>query len=91
MIGVLLDLFNEAEGFQIGHDLLAGLMARHALIRAAVLVDSGVFVEDSDKRQTVFLARGKVVRVMRRRHLDDAGPKLGVNEFVPDHGELAIH
>ena len=51
----------------------------------------GRLVEDVDLRQVVRLAHRVVVRVVRGRHLHEAGAELGVDVPVAEDGYLAVH
>ncbi len=64
VVGVVLDLLHQAQGLQVGHHGLAGLVPVHALILAAVLVHLAVVVQDADGVQIVAQAHLKVVGVV---------------------------
>ncbi len=57
---------------------------------AAGFVDRAVEVQDVDLGETVALARGEVVEVVRGRHLHHSGAELRIDQHrVGDDGELA--
>ena len=63
----------------------------HALIFAAVLIDGRVIIQNIDDRQVVPFADLKVVRVMRRRNLYNAGSLFHVRVLVADNRNRAVH
>ena len=86
----VLDVVEEAAGFEIGNDRLAALPAVHAaVLRAGEFVHRAVIVHDVDFGEIVALAHEEVVRVVRGRDFHDARAKLAVHVVVGDHGDLA--
>ena len=87
---VLLGLDQQAERIEVGHDLLARDEAVEAAVRhRCVVVDCGVEREHADDRQLMPLADRVVVRVVRRRDLDDARAELAVDVRIGDHRNRA--
>src|SRR5690606_2663696 len=76
-------------GAQRGDDGGAGLQPVLAL-EGAVGGDDRVLVHDRDGGQVVAAADLEVVRVVRRGHLDRAGPELGVDVLVGDDRDRAV-
>ena len=72
-------------------DGLAALLAGHAGKLAIALDDHRVLIENVDLRQIVGLAHGVIVGVVRRRDLDKAGAKVGVDMPILKDGDLAVH
>ena len=91
VVGMLGGFFQEAQGIQIGHDGLAGLIAVHALIFAAVLVDFAAVVQDADGFQVVAHSHLEVVGVVGGGHLHAAGAELHVHVIVGHDGDLLVH
>jgi len=90
-VAVRLGLDEVAARFKILDDLFAALVAVHAVIRAAILVDTAVVADDADDFQAVAEADLKVVRVMCGRHLDCAGAEIQLHIVVRNDGNLAVH
>ena len=91
VVGVVLHLFQEAQGFQVGHHGLAGLVAVHAAVLAAVFIDGAVVVEDADGLEIVPETHLEVVGVVGRGHLDAAGAEVHLHVLVGHNGDLPVH
>ena len=91
IVGVGLGLDQIALGLQIGHDGLAALVAVHALVLAAVLVDLTVVGDAADDLQMVAQTHFKVVGVVSRGHLHGAGAEADLAVLVAHNGDLAAH
>ena len=89
-VGVVLDLDEVALGLKVRDYGLAGLVAVHAVILAAVYY-LRVVVEDEDVVEVVPLGDLEVVRVVAGRHLDAAGAEVHLDVVVSDDGYLAAH
>ena len=89
-MGVILDLDEVALGLEVGDDGLAGLVAVHAVVLAAVYY-LRVVVEDEDVVKVVPLGDLEVVRVVAGRHLDAAGAEVHLDVVVGDDGYLTAH
>ncbi len=88
---VFVDLFQQAERIEVGHDRFTRVEAVHAAVLfRRVVVDLGVQREDGNQRQVVALAHRVVVEVVGGRHLDHAGAELAVHVFVGDDGNLTL-
>ena len=48
-------------------------------------------IEDVDLLKPVALSHGEVVRIVRRRHLHEAGAEIGVDVEIREDGNLAVH
>ena len=88
---VLLASAGEPTVAELDLDGLARLEAVQPFERTGVLVHRAVEVEDVDLLEAVALAGRKVVRVVGRRHLHDAGAELGVDQLrVEDDRNQAV-
>ncbi len=88
---VRLDGFEQADGFEICHYLLACFEAiEAAILLRRVVVDFRVEREDFDLRQAVTLADLIVVQIVRGRHLDHAGTEFAIDVVVGDHRDFAV-
>ena len=89
-VGVVLHLYKVATGLKVGHDGLAGLVAVHAVVLAAVY-HAAVLVQHEDELQAVALGDLEVVGVVARRHLHAAGAEVHLDVFIRHDGYLAPH
>ena len=89
VVAVILGLDQVARRFQVGHDLLAALVAVEPLVLPAVFVDGAVVGDDADDLQIVALAHLEVVGVVGGGHLHRAGAEADLAVLVPDDGDLA--
>ena len=89
--GVVFDLFEQAERFEIGYDLLAGFVAIEPGVLAAIRGDLCVAADDFDERERVAFAGFEIVGIVRGGDFNDAGAEFGVGHFVENDGDLAIH
>ena len=90
-MGIGLGLDEVALGLQIGHNGLAALVAVHALVLAAVLVDGAVVGDDADDLQVVAQAHLEVVGVMGGGHLHGTGTEADLAVLIAHDGDLAVH
>ena len=90
IVGVGLDLLQIAARLQVGHDGLAGLVAIHAGVLAAVGGHVGGLVQHLHDGQVVALAHLEVVGVMRGGDLHHAGAELHVHVGIGDDGDLLV-
>ena len=91
IVVVRLHLHQIALLLQILHDGLAALVAVHAVVGAAVLVDVTVIGNDPDDLQIVPQTHLKVVGVVGGGHLYRAGAEADLAVFVAHDGDLTIH
>ena len=91
LVGVRLNLFNQALLLQVDFDLLAHIEAVHAHIEHSLLVESAVIVEDVDALEVVFLAEHIVVDIVSRSYFKTAGTKFDIDIFVFDHRDYTTH
>ena len=91
VVAVGLGFHQIALGLQIGHDGLAALIAIHALIAAAILVDGAVVGDAADDLQIVAQAHLEVVGVVGGRHLHRAGAETDLAVLVAHDGDLPVH
>ncbi len=89
--GVIFDLLDQTELFEIRHDPLARFEPVETGIAAGLLGHSGVFANDFDLGQIVALAGLKVVGIVRGRDFHDAGAEFGIGQVVENDGNFAIH
>ena len=88
---VVVDLLQQAGGFQVRDDVFAGLEAVHAAVGLRrLIVDVGLIGEDIDQRQVVALAHRVIVEIMRGRDLHAAGAEILVHVIVGDDRDFAI-
>src|SRR5262249_1389776 len=87
----ILGLDEEALGFEVGDDALAGFEAIEAGVGAGVFIHVGRLVHDGDFRKVVAFPGGEVVGVVSGGNLDGAGSEARVGDFVEDDRDLAIH
>jgi hypothetical protein len=88
---VLLGLDQRAAGFQVGHDGFAGHEAVHApVFFRRVVVDGGLQRQHTNHVQTLALAHGVVVGVVRGRHLHHAGAKGFIHIGIGNDGDGAV-
>ena len=85
-----LNLDEVAARIEILHDLLSRLQCRHARVFASVFVDDAAVVHDVDDRQLVAQADLKVVRVVRRRDLHNAGAEILLDIRIRDNRDFPI-
>ena len=91
VVGVVLDAGQQALLFQVGDDLLARKIAVESRISAAFGIDVRLRVHHVDRGQMMALAQGKVIGVVRRRHLHRAGAEVAADPLVENDGNLAVH
>ena len=72
--------------FQIGQNPLPRLVAIEAGIGAGGGIHVRRLVHDADRRQALALPQGKIVGVMRRRHLHRAGTELAAHPAIGHEG-----
>ena len=70
---------------------LRALVAVHALVLAAVVVDLAVVVQHADGLQVVAQAHLKVVGVVGGGHLHAAGAEVHLHILVGHDGDLPVH
>ena len=88
---VFFRLDQQAQGFQIGHDGLAGGEAiQSPVFFRCVVVDGGGEREHADHRQAMALAHGIVVLVVRGGDLHHAGAEGAVDVFIGNHRDFAL-
>ena len=89
--GVVVDALQQAGGFEVGDDLLAGVVAVEAAVGGrCLIIDGRVIGQDVDQRQAVPLAHVVVVEVMRGRDLHATGAEFGVHVVVGDYRNFAV-
>ena len=76
---------------QFLHDRLSRLIAVHARIFPAILIDGGVVVHDIDLRQMMSLTHFKVIRVVRRSDLHCSCTELFVHIVIRHDRNLTPH
>ena len=86
-----LNLLQKAQGLQVGHYRLAGLVAVHALIFPAVFIDHTVVVQHPDGVQVVPQPHLEVVGVVGGGHFHAAGAELQIHVLVGHDGDLPVH
>ena len=91
VVGIGLGLHEIALGLEIGHDGLAALITVQTAVFAAVFVHLAVVVEDADNLEIVPQADLKVVRVVRRGHLDRAGAEADLAVLIAHDRNFAVH
>ena len=91
VVGIRLRLHEIALGLEVGHDGLAALITVQTAVFAAVFVHLAVVVEDADNLEIVPQADLKVVRVVRRGHLDRAGAEADLAVLIAHDRDLAVH
>ena len=91
VVAVRLHLHQISARFQIGDDLLSGLVAVETLILSAVFVDLAVVVQNPDDFQIVAQSHFKVIGVVGGGHLNAAGAKVHLGVIVSDDGDFLIH
>ena len=84
------DFFDEATGLEILHDLFASLETVQAGVRAAVLVNGRVRIEDVDLLQAMTPPDFKVVDVVRGCDLECTRAELAVDVAIRDDGNPAL-
>ena len=91
VVAVVLHLHQISLLLQVGNNGLPGVVAVHAFILTAQLVDLAVVVQDPDDIQVVPQAHLEVVGVMGGGHLDAAGAEFHLRVVVGHHGNLFVH
>ena len=91
IVHMILYLYQKSLLLQLLHDGFSRLVAIHARILAAVLVDGGVVVQDVDLRQIVASSHLKVIGVMGRRNLYHAGSEFLIHISVRNDRNLTAH
>ena len=87
---MVVDAFQQAGGFEIRDDALAGIKTcQSAIGLRCLVVDAGIVVENVPQGQVVALPHGVVVKIVCGRNLDAARAKLGVDVVIGDHRDLA--
>ncbi len=89
-VGVVFDGFEEALGFEVGDDAVAGFVAVEAVVGRAGEGDVGGLVEDAGAGEVVALADGEVVGVVRGRDFDGSGAELGLGPVVGEDGDFSV-
>ena len=87
---MVLDGNEQAGGFEVGDDLFARNEAVEAVVGRAGQSDVRGRVEDGERGESVALADGEVVGVVRGRDLDRAGAELGLRPVVGEDGDFAV-
>ena len=82
---VVVHLFQQSQGVDLGHDLLTGFNRRHAAVVQGVLVHEAVETDDSHARKVVSLADLEVCGVMAGSDLEGARAEIQQDSFVRDH------
>ena len=80
-----------ADLLELLHERLAAGIAIHALIMPRARGHLPFRIDDDDLRQIVPQSHLKVVRVVRRRHLDRARPKCGIDIGVGKERDAPSH
>jgi hypothetical protein len=88
--GMAFDGYQEAGGFKVGDDPLAGGEAVETVIGGAGEINVGRRVEDVGLGKVVALADGEVVGVVGGGDLDGAGSELGLGPLVGEEGDVAL-
>ena len=91
LVGVGLDLLEQAGLLQVLFDLTAHVEAVHAHIHAGSLADGAVVVEDVNGFQVEFFAQHVVVDVVGRRYLEATRTKLDIDIVVFDDRDFAAY
>jgi len=91
VVAVRLHLYQVSARFQVGDNLLSGLVAVETLILSAVFVDLAVVVQHPDDLQVVAQTHLEVVGVMGGGHLDAAGAEVHFGVIVCDNRDFLIH
>jgi hypothetical protein len=87
IVGVVLHLYQVSLGVQVGHNGLPGLVAVHAFVFAAQIVDLALVVQHPDDLQIMPQAHLEVVGVMGGGHLDAAGTEFHLGIVIGHHGD----
>ena len=90
-MAVWLDLDKVALLFQIGNNLLARFIAVESLIFSAEFIDNALVIQHADDLQIVTQTDFKVVRIMRRCHLDATGTEVHFSVIIGNDGNFFIH
>ena len=87
---VVFDAHEESHLVQFFDNLFACGIALHTRKLAAVFVDGRIVIHNIDFRQVMTFADLKVVGVVRRRNLDNAGTKLHVDVRICHNRNLSL-
>ena len=83
-VSVRFGLDQQTFGLELLDELLAAQEPVHAGVGTGFGGHPAVVADDGDARQAVAAPRLVIVRVVRRRDLDDAGAEVAVDETVGD-------
>jgi hypothetical protein len=89
-VEVILDLFEQALGFEIGDDAFAGFETVEAVVGRLRSSDFAERIHDVDHFKVMAAADFKVVEVVGRRDLDRAGAFFGIGVVVAEDRDVAI-
>ena len=84
------DLYEESKCVKVCHHLLSCLVAVHACILAAQLIDGCIIVQYIYLLKVVTLSNLEIVRVMGRCNLYTACSELLVNIWICDNRDLSV-
>ena len=89
VVRVVLGLFEQPPGTQIGDYRGARIFARHSLVLACLAVHSAVVVHDADNWQIVAFTDLEIVGVVGGRYLDRSRAEIFLHVFVKHYGDLS--
>src|SRR5579884_2929238 len=82
--------FQKASGAKVVEDLFASFVTVHAFVRAAILRDARLFIQNPQFRQVVALSYAVVIRIVRGGYFHSAGAKVRIDKFIGDDRDHAF-
>src|SRR5579885_3469954 len=82
--------FSKRPGAKVVEDLFASFVTVHAFVRAAILRDARLFIQNPQFRQVVALSYAVVIRIVRGSNFHSAGAKLRIDKFIGDDRDHAF-
>src|SRR5579885_2172708 len=82
--------FQKASGAKVVEDLFASFVTVHAFVRAAILRDARLFIQNPQFRQVVALSYAVVIRIVRGGYFHSARAKVRIDKFIGDDRDHAF-
>ncbi len=86
-----LNLNQKTQSLQILYHLFSGFIAVKTGILSAIAVDGSILIKDIDNLKAMAQAHFKVIGVMGRGNLHDAGSEFLFNIGICHNGNLSVH
>ena len=80
----------KAQSFKIMDHFFPGLKTVHPFVNTPVFIDLPVRGHDVNLFQLMAKPHREIVRIVRRRHLDDPGSEFRINKIIRDDGNFPV-